>query len=221
MPNVTPGANDRAGSNSRAGFDHHQRLNGNVIAQFRPRVNDCAWMNSRREFYRWRRELGNDLLECFRRIFHPNCCCSDWFGKIGRHNHGGGARFAQLRDVTRIVEKRDLMDGRFCQRSCAGDFRFRIALEFSAGQFRDLFQSKCHSSLLNCRGACAKRLSNVLSGGSTIVRARIFAANFKTGGQNDRPTTSCVRQDQSGSDRGISAVKISRSPSSHSLALRG
>src|SRR5437870_7340568 len=118
-------------------------------------------MNSRRKFYRGRREFGNDLLECLRRILHPNDCCSDLFGKIGRHNHGGGACFAQLREVTRIVEKRYFMDGRLCQRSCAGDFRFGIALEFSAGQFRDLFQSERHTSLLNCRGACAKRLLDV------------------------------------------------------------
>src|SRR5437762_4398465 len=129
-----------------------------MIAQFRPRVNDCTWMNSRCELYRGRRELGNDLLKCFRRILHPNYCCSDLFGEIGRHNHGSGARFAKLCEVTRIVEKRDLMDGRFCQRRCARDSRFRITLEFSAGQFRDLFQSERHSSLLNCRGAYAKRL---------------------------------------------------------------
>ncbi len=67
-------------------------------------------------------------------------------------------------------------------------------------------------------------------------RAAIFAANLRIGAQNDRPTTSCARQHQSGSDRGISAVKhrnpLSRGErvrvravrlptSSHSLALRG
>ena len=71
-------------------------------------------------------------LECFCRVWGPNDCCFDLFGKITRHNHGCGARFSQLREVTWIIEKGDLVDGRFCQRSCAGDFRFRIAFEFSA-----------------------------------------------------------------------------------------
>jgi UDP-3-O-[3-hydroxymyristoyl] glucosamine N-acyltransferase len=44
-----------------------------------------------------------------------------------------GARFSQLREVTWIIEKRDFVDGRLCQRSRAGDFRFRITFEFSAG----------------------------------------------------------------------------------------
>src|SRR5438270_13425115 len=118
-----------------------------MIAQFRPRVNDCAGVNSRREFYRGRRELGNDLLERFWRVWRPDDCYSDMFGKITRHNLGCRARFAQLCEVTWIIEKRDLVNGRLCQRSCAGDFRFPIALEFSAGQFRDLFQSERHSSL--------------------------------------------------------------------------
>src|SRR5205823_9293548 len=90
VPNVTSGANDRARSNSRAGFDHDQRLNRNVIAQFRSRVNHSARTNSRREFYWRRRELGNDLLERFRRILHPNTRCPDLFRKIRRDNHSCG-----------------------------------------------------------------------------------------------------------------------------------
>jgi hypothetical protein len=55
----------------------------------------------------------------------------------------------------------------------------RIAFEFSAGEFRDLFQSERHVRFLNCGGACAKRLSRVSSGSSTIVRGAIFAAHSK------------------------------------------
>ena len=118
-------------------------------------------MNSRREFYRQRRELEDNLLECFRRILYSNGGGTDLFGEISRNNDSGSAGLAQLRKVTWIIEKRDFMGGGFGQRSCAGNFCVGIPLQLSAGQLRDLFQSKRHNSLLNCRGACAKRLSDL------------------------------------------------------------
>src|SRR5439155_27092696 len=98
-----------------------QRLNGNAITQFRPRMNNRARMNSRREFYRRRRELDYNLLECFRRILHSNDGGADLFGEIGRNNNGGSAGLAQLGKVRWIVEKRVFVAGWFGQRSGSGN----------------------------------------------------------------------------------------------------
>src|SRR5205823_1416916 len=124
-------------------------------------MNDRARMNSRREFYRRRRELDDNLLEYFRRILYSNDSGADLFGQISRNNDSSSAGLAQLRKLTRIIEKRDFVDGGFGQRSCAGNFCLGIPLQLSAGQLHELFQSKRHNSLLNCRGACAKRLSDL------------------------------------------------------------
>src|SRR5438046_2245105 len=124
-------------------------------------MNNRARMNSRCEFYRGRRELDDNLLKCFRRILHSNDGSADLFGEIRWSNNSGGAGLAQLRKVTRIIEKRDFVDGGFGQRSCTGDFCLGIPLQLPAGELRDLVQSNRHASLLNCRGGCAKRLSDV------------------------------------------------------------
>jgi len=76
-------------------------------------MNDRARMNPRRELYRRGCELDDDLLECFRRILYSNDGGADLLGEIGRNNYSGSAGRAQLRKVTRIVEKRDFLDGGF------------------------------------------------------------------------------------------------------------
>src|SRR4026209_2497186 len=101
-------------------------------------MNDRARMNSRREFYRRGREPHDNLFECFRRILYSNDGGADLFGEIRRNNDSGSAGLAQLRKVTRIIEKRDFVGGGFGQRSCTGNFYVEIPLQLSAGQLCDL-----------------------------------------------------------------------------------
>src|SRR5690348_13942459 len=125
-------------------------------------MNDGARMNPRREFYRGGREPDDNLFECLRRILYSNGSSADLLGEIRRNNDSGSASLAQLRKVARIIEKRDFVGGGFGQRSCTDNFHVGIPLQFSAAQLCDFFQSKRHNSLLNWRGTCAKRKSDIL-----------------------------------------------------------
>src|SRR2546423_11064710 len=139
-------------------------------------MNDRAGMNSGCEFYRGRRELDDNLLKCFRRILHSNDGSADLFGEIKWSNNSGGAGLAQLRKVTRIVEKRDFVDGGFGQRSCTGDFCLGIPLQLPAGELRDLVQSNRHASLLNCRGGWAPIPSPLGARGAAVPKLRWTSA---------------------------------------------
>src|ERR1044071_2795832 len=68
----------------------------------------------------------------------------DRLTKISRNEHRRGARFTQEMNVFSISEEADLSGRRFRQRRGSRDLQGGIAQKFTAGCFRELFDSKSH-----------------------------------------------------------------------------
>src|SRR5205085_11431171 len=68
-----------------------------------------------------------------------------------------------------------------------GNSHVGIPLQLSAGQLCDFFQSKRHHSLLNCRGACAKRLCDSKKHGLSPANIPKYQPRSLRGSENTPP----------------------------------
>src|SRR5439155_1737359 len=83
-------------SDLRARFNDGERLNRCGRINHRIARDDRAWMNTRREADRLRRELQNNLLECLRWMRDADLRWRDRLREINRHKRSRRIRLAQL-----------------------------------------------------------------------------------------------------------------------------
>jgi hypothetical protein len=122
VPNVSTCANDCVLPDFCAGFDDGVRLDRYSLSDLGTRIDNRAWMNSRRECNRLGRQLEHKLLEGLGWICDANLSGGDGLGKIRWNEDRRGARFAQESNILSVRKKADLSGRRFRERCSARDF---------------------------------------------------------------------------------------------------